>query len=51
MKTLTPADVGMVRWFRSLPQRTREAILLFFATGDTSLLRYEFNHLRPGKAA
>lgn len=46
-ETLTKPEVGLVRWVRSLDQRTRDAIYLWLVTGDDTLMLYEFNrHLQ-----
>lgn len=42
--SLSDAEIGLVRWFRNLPQRTRDAIMFFLETGDTTYLLYEFTH-------
>lgn len=40
----TPAEIGLVRYIRSLDKRTIQAIHLWLFTGDKSLLIYEFTH-------
>lgn len=47
---LTAAEKGIVRWFRSLDQRTINAIHLWLLFGDTTMIVYEFTR-RPLKAA
>lgn len=42
----TPAEVGLVRWLRSLSPRTKKAIHLWLITGDPSLLYLELTHPR-----
>lgn len=39
---LSAAEIGLVRWLRSLNQRTLNAIYLYFMTGDDTLLLIEF---------
>lgn len=46
LDSLTAAEIGLVRWYRSLPQRTRDAITYFLETGDVTLLSYEFSRHR-----
>ncbi len=46
-----PAEIGLVRWLRSLKPRTKEAVYLWLLTGDSSLLIIEFTHLRLRAAA
>ena len=40
---LTPAELGLIRWFRSLDHRIVEAIHLWLNTGDSSLIEYYFS--------
>lgn len=42
--SLSAAEIGLIRWYRSLDQRTRKAIDIYLLTGDTSLLTYHFTH-------
>jgi hypothetical protein len=40
----TAAEVGLVRWLRTLPPRTKQAIHLWLFMGDMSLLYFELTH-------
>ena len=41
---LTAAEIGLVRWLRTVNQRTLNAIYLYLMTGDDTLLFIEFTH-------
>ncbi len=43
----SPAEIGLVRYLRSLDERTQKAIRLWFYTGDTTLLLQELTYHRP----
>lgn len=37
----TPAEIGLIRWYRSLDNRMREAIQFWILTGNAELLIFE----------
>lgn len=37
---LSAAEIGLVRWFRSLDKRTKHALQVWLLTGDVSLMAY-----------
>lgn len=39
---LSEAEIGAVRWFRSLNQRTQNAIYIWLISGDASMIISEF---------
>ncbi len=41
---LTIAEIGLIRWYRSLDNRIRQAIDLWLLTGDTTLITLHFTH-------
>lgn len=41
--TITPAEIGLIRWYRDLPTPIKNAIHLWLLTGDSSLIAYEFS--------
>lgn len=43
---LSPAEIGLIRYQRSLNERIREAIYLWLFMGDTSLLYFELTRPR-----
>lgn len=47
----TAAELGLVRYLRSLDKRTKKAIYVWLLTGDDTLLRFEFNRPRLKAAA
>ena len=48
---LTAAEIGLVRFIRSLNVRTKKAIYVWLFTGDESLLFYELTRPHLGVAA
>lgn len=47
---MTPVEVGLIRWYRGLDQRIKQALHLWLLTGDSTLLKYEFTHHRLAAA-
>jgi hypothetical protein len=44
LDSLTAAETGLIRWYRSLDMQIRQAVDFWLLTGDTSLLTLHFTH-------
>lgn len=41
---MTQAEVGLIRWYRGLDQRIRQAFHMYLLTGDATMLTFHFTH-------
>ena len=40
----TVAEIGLIRWYRGLDQRIRQAFDIYLLTGDATLLTFQVTH-------
>lgn len=48
---LSVQEIGLIRWYRGLDDRIKQAINIWLLTGDKTLLEYSVTHHRHQVAA